>query len=173
MSINRHKAALLAMFATVASAAVLSAGCKPEQPSSSTSSSTQPTSTDSHSRLPTTRMTIGSETFTLEIAYSRDEQEVGLMNRRSMPADHGMIFVNNDERERMFWMKDTYIPLDIIFVSRDGHVVSVKHMKALDQTTVPSDGAAMYAIELNAGAAARVGVRAGDVLKIPDELRVP
>jgi uncharacterized membrane protein (UPF0127 family) len=171
MSTNRFTNALRLAVVAIASCAWLSAGCKPDQPSST--AATQPTSTGSDSRLPTTRMTLGSETFILEIAYSRDEQEVGLMNRRSMPANHGMIFVNNDERERMFWMKDTYIPLDIIFLSHDGHVVSVKHMKPLDQSTVPSDGPAMYAIELNAGAAERAGVKAGDVLRIPDELRVP
>ena len=118
-------------------------------------------------------MSIGNQTFTLEIAYRPEDQETGLMNRKSMPDDHGMIFVFPAERNLTFWMKNTLIPLDILYLDRAGRVVSVKHMKPLDETGVPSDGPAMYAIELNAGTAARVGIKAGDTLKLPDELRVP
>jgi uncharacterized membrane protein (UPF0127 family) len=145
-------------------------GCKPDQP---TAAATQPASAASNSRLPTTRMGIGNETFTLEIAYRPEDQETGLMNRKSMPDDHGMIFVFPAERNLTFWMKNTLIPLDILYLDRAGRVVSVKHMKPLDESAVPSDGPAMYAIELNAGAAARAGAKAGDQIKVPDDLRVP
>ena len=118
-------------------------------------------------------MAIGSGNFDLEIAYRPEDQELGLMNRKSMPDDHGMIFVFSAERNLTFWMKNTLIPLDIVYLDQAGRVVSVKHMKPLDETGVPSDGPAMYAIELNAGTAARVGVKAGDTLKVPDDLRVP
>jgi uncharacterized membrane protein (UPF0127 family) len=117
------------------------------------------------------RMQIGSETFTLEVADSEDEQEKGLMARESMPADHGMIFVFPDSRKLGFWMKNTLIPLDIIYIDETGRVVSVKSMQPHDLTAVRSDGPAMYAIELNQGAAARVGVRGGDVLTIPSSIR--
>lgn len=115
-------------------------------------------------------MTIGSETFNLEVADSKSEQQRGLMYRDSMPADHGMIFVFPDEEEREFWMESTFIPLDILYLDASGRVVSIKPMKPRDRTAVASDGPAMYAIELNQGTAARVGVRPGDVLEIPQEI---
>jgi uncharacterized membrane protein (UPF0127 family) len=150
-------------------------GCKPAQSTVATTqqSSSSSSTTGSPSRLPTTRMSVGNETFELEIAYRPEDQETGLMHRRSMPADHGMIFVFPDERNLTFWMKDTLIPLDIIYVNHSGTIVSVKPLKPLDKTGVSSDGPAMYAIELNAGAAARAGVKAGDVLSVPADLRVP
>ena len=77
-----------------------------------------------------------------------------------MPADHGMIFVFRDESPRAFWMKNTLIPLDILYLDATGRVVSVKQMKPHDLTRVPSDGPAMYAIELNAGRR-RAGGREG------------
>ena len=117
------------------------------------------------------RMPIGRETFTLEVADDEREQQWGLMARESMPADRGMIFVFDDEEPRAFWMKDTLIPLDILYLDAGGRVVSIKQMKPRDLTSVPSDGPAMFAIELNEGAAARAGVKAGDTLAIPPEVR--
>jgi uncharacterized protein len=119
----------------------------------------------------TVRMRIGDETFTLEIADSKEEQQRGLMARESMPDYHGMIFVFPGETEHSFWMKDTLIPLDIIFIDAWGRVVSVKGMVPRDLTPVRSDGPAMYAIELNSGAAARARVKPGDTLEIPAEIR--
>jgi uncharacterized membrane protein (UPF0127 family) len=119
--------------------------------------------------LPTTTMRIGSEQFTLEVADEDKEREVGLMNRRSMPANHGMIFVFPREERLAFYMKNTYIPLDIIYVDADGEVVSIHPMQPLDVTSIPTRAPAKYAIELNQGAAARVGVKPGDRLTIPPD----
>ena len=121
----------------------------------------------------TVEMKIGGEAFRLEVADTVRKQQLGLMHRKSMPADHGMIFVFPDERERSFWMKNTHIPLDIIYADARGKVVSVKQMKPLDESGVPSDGDAKYAVELNQGTARRLGVKAGDVLDIPAEAREP
>src|SRR5689334_1764943 len=63
--------------------------------------------------LRTVKMTLGSGTFVIEVADTDAEQEIGLMYRDSMPADHGMIFWFRDEEVRSFWMKNTHIPLDI------------------------------------------------------------
>ena len=121
----------------------------------------------------TVPMKVGTGTFHLEIADTPRKQQLGLMHRKSMAADHGMIFVFPDERERSFWMKNTNIPLDIVYADAAGKVVSVKQMKPLDESPVPSDGPAKYAVELNAGAAQRAGVKAGDVLEVPPEAREP
>jgi len=121
--------------------------------------------------LPTTEMSLGGKTFTLEIADTEASREYGLMRRDSMPAQHGMIFVFADEKDRGFWMANTRIPLDIVYVNAAGKVVSVKQMKPYDRTTVPSDGPAMYAIELNKDTAEKVGVKAGMSLELPKGLK--
>ena len=118
-------------------------------------------------------MPIGREHFTLEIADTPRKQQLGLMHRKSLPQDRGMIFVFPDERERSFWMKNTHIPLDILYADAGGKVISIKQMKPMDESGVPSDGPAKYAIELNQGAARRAGVAVGDVLVIPDSAREP
>ncbi|HSU66272.1 MAG TPA: DUF192 domain-containing protein [Tepidisphaeraceae bacterium] len=121
--------------------------------------------------LPMVKMRIGNETFQIEVAKSDAEQEKGLMKRDSMPDDHGMIFVFKTQRVLSFWMKDTRFPLDIVFVDSGGKVVSIKQMKAYDESNTSSDEPARYAIELNKGAAKRCGVKTGDVLEIPTAAR--
>lgn len=121
----------------------------------------------------TVAMKLGSETFRLEIADTPRKQQLGLMHRKSLPADRGMLFVFEDDRERAFWMKNTHIPLDIVYADANGKVVSVKPMKPMDESSVPSDGPARYAVEINQGAARRAGLKAGDVLVIPPHVRQP
>jgi uncharacterized membrane protein (UPF0127 family) len=122
--------------------------------------------------LPTTSMRIGSRTFELEIARTQDQLATGLMNRDSMPADHGMIFVFDNDQLLHFWMKDTRYPLDVIFVNSGGQVVSVRQMAAYDtKTDTTSEGLAEYAIELNLGAAVAAGVLPADHLDIPAAAR--
>ena len=123
--------------------------------------------------LPTVPMTIGSKTFTLEIANDAAEREKGLMRRDSMPADRGMIFVFPAEERLGFYMRNTRIPLDIIFLNANGVVVSIKQMRPYDVSTTYTDAPAKWAIELNQGQAAAAGLKVGDQLKIPDAAREP
>ena len=97
--------------------------------------------------------------------------QIGLMHRRSMPQDRGMVFTFPQAQPLGFWMKNTYIPLDIVYLDENGKVVSVKQMKPLDESRVESDAPAKYAIELNQGAAQRAGVKVGDVLNVPSAAR--
>ena len=117
------------------------------------------------------RMQVGSQPFVLEIAATDKTRQHGLMHRQSMPQDHGMLFVFADEQPLSFWMKNTLIPLDIVYLDRGGKVVSISQMKPLDETGIPSQFPAKYAIELNQGTAARVGVKVGDVLNVPPAAR--
>ena len=121
----------------------------------------------------TVEIKLGKNLFHLEVADTPKKQQLGLMHRKSMPADHGMLFVFPDERERFFWMKNTHIPLDIVYADASGKVVSVKPMRPEDENSVPSDGPAKYAVEINQGEAQRAGVKPGDVLDIPEEVRDP
>lgn len=123
------------------------------------------------SGLATVDMRIGSQTYTLEVANTDAARQKGLMERDSMPADHGMIFVFEDTRELSFWMKNTRIPLEILYLDDGGRVVSIREMKPYDRSSVPSDGPAKYAIELNVGQVKESGVKPGDVLEIPASAR--
>jgi hypothetical protein len=112
-------------------------------------------------------MQIGNDRFTLEVADDDASRQTGLMNRDSMGSRHGMLFVFDQANVVGFWMKNTRIPLDIVFINEFGRVVAVKTMQPFDLRSVSSEQPAMYAIELNAGAAREVNVKANDVLTIP------
>lgn len=123
--------------------------------------------TTSPTTLPSVEVQVGTERFTLEVADEPGEQETGLMYRKSMPANHGMIFVFPWADVRAFWMRNTLIPLDIVYLDDEATVLNVEPMVPLDESSVRSDGKARYAIELNAGTAKRVGIRRGDKVALP------
>jgi uncharacterized membrane protein (UPF0127 family) len=126
---------------------------------------------DPPSNLATVQMKLGDKSFTLEVADSTESRSYGLMRRDSMSADHGMLFVFGEEEPRSFWMKNTRIPLDIIFLDHAGKVVSVKQMKPYDVNGTPSDGPATYAIELNKDAATSANVKPGMTIALPQGLK--
>jgi len=123
--------------------------------------------------LPTTRVQIGNQPFTLEIADNPRDQEIGLMHREHLDADHGMLFVFPDSRKRQFWNHDVAFPLDLIFLDGDGVVVSIKGMQAYRDLDISSDFPAQYAIELNADTARRLGLIVGARLSLPADLIKP
>lgn len=129
--------------------------------------------TDQSQHLPTVQMQIGNKQFTLEVADDDAKREMGLMFRDSMPADRGMIFMFDEPEVLGFWMKNTRIPLDIIYVGGDSVVVSIKSMEPFDLRSTSSDRPAQYAIELNKGMAAACGVKVGDKLVIPQKKSTP
>lgn len=107
--------------------------------------------------------------FNVEVASSRQEQEQGLMFRRYLPPDSGMLFIFDDEAPQAFYMKNTYIPLDIIWMDRDKRVVFIKKgAKAADGNSyerISPQEKAMYVLELNSGTADKIGLKKGDVLR--------
>lgn len=112
--------------------------------------------------------------FSAELATDEAGREYGLMHRDALAADHSMLFVFVDERPRAFWMKNTLIPLDILYFDTERRLVStqadVPPCKADPCPTYPSTGPARYVLELSAGTARRIGAQAGDVLKIDGEV---
>jgi hypothetical protein len=113
---------------------------------------------------------LGGRTFSVEIADTQAKHQLGLMFRDSMPADHGMIFIFADEAPRSFWMKNTRIPLDIMYFDKDLKLVSLSAdtppCKVSSCPAYPSIAPAKYVLELNAGIAASLGVGLGDKLKL-------
>lgn len=110
--------------------------------------------------------------FQIEIAADEAARERGLMFRESMPADHGMLFVFDDAQPRTFWMKNTRIPLDILYFDQNYKLVSVQQrvppcLNSGDNCPgYPSEGAARYVLELNAGTADELGIKPGDALDV-------
>ncbi len=105
--------------------------------------------------------------FYLELAISADEQRQGLMYRPSMLDDWGMLFIYDDDQELSFWMKNTLIPLDMIFVDATGEVVGVVH-EAEPETTTPRNVGepARYVLEINGGLAAKAGIDRGTTMSL-------
>lgn len=115
-------------------------------------------------------------TLVLEVARTEQQREYGLMNRRSLPEHTGMIFVFPADQQIAFWMKDTLIPLDMVFIAADGTVrkvyanvpVLAPHTADVDIPLEPGIG--KYVIELPAGEAAQDGITEGvklDVTHVP------
>lgn len=105
----------------------------------------------------------GVHTFKAEVAASFAEQERGLMFREAMGADEGMIFPMDPPRRTAFWMKNTVIPLDIIFIGPDRKVLNIAaNAVPYDLSPLPSDGDAAGVLELVGGRAAQIGLKRGD-----------
>ena len=107
--------------------------------------------------------------FTVEVADDAAERERGLMFRDELAADTGMIFIHDNEQPLAYWMKNTHIPLDILYFDHARKLVSVQQRVppcSLGDRCPPfaSEGPALYVLELNAGVAESLGVRAGDQL---------
>jgi uncharacterized protein len=110
----------------------------------------------------------GTHRFEVEVAVDDESRERGLMNRRYLPRDRGMLFEFPREAPVSFWMKNTYIPLDMIFISRSGLVTNVvANAEPLSERVIPSGPACSAVLELNGGAAAAIGVRIGDKVEHP------
>lgn len=106
---------------------------------------------------------IGKHRYTVEVAATPQQQETGMMYRRSMPADHGMIFPFAAPQVLTFWMENTWLPLDLVFIASDGKVVSIAaDAKPMSRDIISSGAPASAVLELNAGEAKRIGLRPGD-----------
>lgn len=115
-------------------------------------------------RVPLTiRSATGDHRFTVEVAATFEEQETGLMFRRALGPDRGMIFPYNPPQDVAFWMKNTLIPLDMIFIRADGTIARIAaNVAPLSLTPVPAGEPVAAVLELAGGRAAELGIRAGD-----------
>jgi hypothetical protein len=120
----------------------------------------------SRSSLPTEMISIetpqGAHAFHVEIAADRPSQERGLMYRREMAPDAGMLFDLHQSEQISFWMKNTYLPLDMVFIRADGTVSSVEpNAIPFSTASIPSQEPVRAVLELNGGRASEVGIRPG------------
>ncbi len=108
------------------------------------------------------------QTFRVEVARNDADRAQGLMFRRSMPADQGMLFDFGRVEPVSMWMQNTYLSLDMLFIRPDGTIARIAaNTEPLSTRTIPSGESVLAVLELNAGTAARLGIKAGDRVEHP------
>lgn len=126
----------------------------------------------SASQFATASLTIetasGPREFTVEVARAPGEHAQGLMFRRRLAADAGMLFVYRRVANVAMWMRNTFIPLDMLFIGADRRIAHVvERTVPMSTTTIESGGPVSSVLELNAGTVSRLGIRPGDVVSSP------
>jgi uncharacterized membrane protein (UPF0127 family) len=107
----------------------------------------------------------GSHDFEVEVMRSDAERAKGLMFRRFLPENRGMLFDFKHEEPVMMWMKNTYLPLDMIFMSKTGMIVGLaENTEPLSEKIIPSGAPAFAVLEVNAGTVAKLHMKIGDVV---------
>jgi uncharacterized membrane protein (UPF0127 family) len=110
----------------------------------------------------------GVHAFSVEIAATEAEREKGLMYRKELPEGRGMLFDFHREQEVGFWMQNTYIPLDMIFIRGDGRILRIaENTKPLSTRIIPSNGPVRWVLEVIGGTAAKLGIAPGDRVASP------
>jgi len=111
----------------------------------------------------TIRTSAGAHDFRVELATTNDQQATGLMYRRKMAADAGMLFVYPSDAPVSMWMKNTFIPLDMFFIGSDGRITHIAE-RTVPQSIelIGSNGPVRAVLELNGGTASRLGIKPGD-----------
>ena len=108
-------------------------------------------------------ITIGDKKYKVEIADTPEKQEKGLMGRKSLPENQGMLFIYDEPQDLSYWMKDTFISLDIIFIDDDMEVVSVKQGQPMSEEPI-TENDVQYVLEVNSNS----GIEEGDQLVVED-----
>jgi uncharacterized membrane protein (UPF0127 family) len=110
----------------------------------------------------------GVHVFAVELALTPEEQAKGLMFRRELPEGQGMLFDFGDDGLREFWMKNTYIPLDMIFIRGDGRIAKIaEHTAPLSEARISSDRPVRAVLEVIAGTTRKLGIVSGDRVSHP------
>lgn len=109
----------------------------------------------------------GDRSFKVEIADDVSERSMGLMFREHLPEDQGMLFVFERTQPVGFWMKNTPLPLDLIFIGEDGKVKAIRQGEPLSEAVIAPNAPVRFVLELNAGTAAARNIKDGDTIRHP------
>ncbi len=112
-------------------------------------------------RLPTIKLQAGIHVIQTELAVTADQQATGMMFRRQMGTNEGMLFVNDEPGVRCFWMRNTLLPLTIAFLADDGTIVNLADMEPLSERSHCSARPVRFALEMNLGWFAKRGIKVG------------
>jgi uncharacterized membrane protein (UPF0127 family) len=120
--------------------------------------------------LPMVTISINKHIFMVEVASTHEQRTKGLMFTKELKENHGMLFVFPAEQYLSFYMKNTYIPLSLAYISSDGKILQIVDLKPLDETPVYSKAQARYALELPRGTFESLNIHTGDTVTLPDNL---
>jgi uncharacterized membrane protein (UPF0127 family) len=109
----------------------------------------------------------GERSFTIEVADDDSERSRGLMFRETMDDDHGMLFVFGQTQQVGFWMKDTPMPLDLVFIGQDGRVRGVLPGEPFSEAAISPGEPVRFVLELKRGTAEKAGIKNGDLIRHP------
>jgi uncharacterized membrane protein (UPF0127 family) len=147
---NLHRAALAALFLIALAVGLPALGDAPFK--------------QAHLKIETRN---GPVLLDVEVADTEPQREHGLMFRRQLPEDHGMIFLFGDEHEITMWMKNTYIPLDMVFIGNDWHIVHIaRDAEPFSTDIISSVQPASRVLEILAGQADKLGLKPGDAVSL-------
>lgn len=120
--------------------------------------------------MPVVELGAGMYRIEAELAATPPTRQTGLMNRPSMPSQHGMVFVFTEDARHCMWMKNTLMPLSVAFLDRQGRILNIEDMQPQTENNHCAAGPARYALEMNLGWFASKGIKAGDALRGFDKL---
>ena len=118
-------------------------------------------SAHAQNRLPVTELTAGFHRIEAEVAVDQASQAKGLMHRRSMPANHGMLFVFPRTNHHCMWMRNTLLPLSVAFLDAQGKIINIEDMQPETEDNHCAASPARYALEMNIGWFTAKGIKPG------------
>ncbi len=121
-------------------------------------------------QMPVVELGAGMYRIEAEVAYTMQTRQLGLMNRRSMPAQHGMVFVFPMDAGHCMWMKNTLLPLSVAFLDAQGRIINVEDMQPQTEDNHCAAAPARYALEMNLGWFKERGLKRGDQIRGIDRL---
>lgn len=120
---------------------------------------------DAPQQLPAIRLSTGMHVLQVQVAQTPEQQATGLMFRKTMGTNEGMLFIFDEPRQQCFWMKNTLLPLSVAFVADDGSIVNIEAMKPQTLDSHCSTRAVRYVLEMNDGWFAHHGIKPGSKLQ--------
>ena len=120
--------------------------------------------------MPVMELTAGFHRIEAEVAANDQNRQLGLMNRKSMPQQHGMLFVFAQNNTHCMWMRNTLLPLSVAFMDASGTIINIKDMQPQTEDNHCAAAPARFALEMNLGWFRERGIKAGDVLRGFDRL---
>lgn len=115
--------------------------------------------------MPRSELSAGMYRIEVEVAATPQNRQLGLMNRREMAAQHGMVFVFTEDARHCMWMKNTLLPLSVAFLDARGRILNIEDMKPQTEDSHCAGGAARFALEMNQGWFRERGLKAGDSIR--------
>jgi len=120
---------------------------------------------DAPQELPTIRLSSGMHVLQVQVAQTPEQQQIGLMFRKTMGTNEGMLFIFDEPRQQCFWMKNTLLPLSAAFIADDGTIVNIEDMKPQTLDSHCSEKPVRFVLEMNQGWFAKRGIKPGSRLQ--------